>query len=531
MRSAIKVLVLLVVGFTVGVLAVRYRHNNTVPAPAANEAAPAESSQRAASPPPAAPPPAAESAAVPALPDFSQLASRYSDSVVNVSTTTRGSSGGDDGQGQGGGGDRRFHGSPRGQMPGFPGGPGGPGGNDDGNDFWGPFERFFGPMPRRPQKSLGSGFVFDQSGYILTNNHVVEGGDEITVKLNSGKELKAKLVGRDAKTDVAVIKVDDETDLPAAIPFGDSDALKVGEWVMAIGNPFGLEHTVTAGIVSAKGRFIGQGNYDNFIQTDAAINPGNSGGPLINLRGEAVGINTSIFSRSGGNIGIGFAIPINLAKDLIPDLKEKGRVVRGWIGVMIQKVTPDIAESLGLPGAKGALVADVVKGGPAEGAGIKTGDVIVSFDGHDIKESTELPLLVARTPIGRDVDIKVIRGKEEKTITMKIAEMKDEETQVASKENESFGLTVQNLTPDLADSLGLPNDLKGVVVSGVSPGSTAEDAGLRRGDVILEVNRQVVADVDAYRKQVASLEKGKSLLLLVKRGDNTIFVAVKPPTG
>ena len=256
------------------------------------------------------------------------------------------------------------------------------------------------------ERSLGSGFIFDPAGYILTNNHVVENADEIKVKLNSGDEVPREVVGRDPKTDIARAE-DRRQEGPPTIAFGDSDAVEVGEWVMAIGNPFGLEFSVTAGIVSAKGRFIGQGNYDDFLQTDAPINPGNSGGPLLDLNGKVVGINTSIFSRSGGNIGIGFAIPINLAKELIPQLREKGRVTRGWIGVMIQKVTPDIADSLGLADAHGALVADVVKGGPADAAGIKVGDVIISFDGHDVKESTELPTLVAREKIGQEVPVVV----------------------------------------------------------------------------------------------------------------------------
>jgi serine protease Do len=283
------------------------------------------------------------------------------------------------------------------------------------------------------------------------------------------------------------------------------------------------------GIVSALGRHINQGPYDNFIQTDAAINPGNSGGPLLNTRGEVVGINTAIFSRGGGNIGIGFAIPISLAKEIVPQLKEKGHVTRGWLGVMIQKVTPDIAESLGLSEAKGALVADVVKDGPAEAAGIKQGDVIVEYDGKPVTDSAELPLLVARTPVGRSVKIKVIRGKETESFTIKIQELKEEETaQAAGGTSEDLGLTVQTLTGDLAENLGLDRNLKGVVVTQVEAGGPAADAGLRRGDVILEVNRQPVKDVDGYRKAVKGVGKGKSVLFLVRRGDNTIFLAVKP---
>jgi len=441
------------------------------------------------------------------LPDFAALAEKLSAAVVNISTTSQG------------------------EAPPHLGGEGGPFGGDprggDPHEFWEPFERFFGPLPRRPfkQRSLGSGFIINRDGYILTNNHVIENADEIVVKTADEKEYKAKVVGRDPKTDIAVIKIDDAKDL-TAVTMGDSDDLRVGEWLMAIGNPFGLEHTVTAGIVSAKGRFIGQGSYDNFIQTDAAINPGNSGGPLINLKGDVVGINTAIFSRSGGNIGIGFAIPVNVAKDLLPELEEKGRVTRGWLGVMIQRVTPDIAESLGLGQARGALVADVAKDGPALEAGLKVGDVIVEFDGHTIKESTELPMLVARTAVGKTVTLKVIRDKNTQSFSVKIGELKEEEATVASGKEQGFGLTVQPLTPEIADSLGLGSDVKGVVVSGVESGSSADEAGIRRGDVILEVNREPVKDLASYRKAL-SASKGKSVLFLVRRGENTIFMALK----
>ncbi len=533
MRSVLKVIVLLLVGFVVGVVAVR----NRGPEPTQAVATAQERGD-------AIQPVAAEGAETrPAtsgsggacvtctLPDFTVLAAELSHAVVNISSSSKGDKGEGEG-GQGGGGNPRFHGGPRGQMPGFP--PGGPGGGgQDPREFWEPFERFFGPMPRRraPERSLGSGFIFDPAGYILTNNHVVENADEIKVKLNSGEEVTAELVGRDPKTDIAVLKVDPKgKDLPT-ITFGNSDNVRVGEWVMAIGNPFGLEFSVTAGIVSAKGRFIGQGNYDDFLQTDAPINPGNSGGPLLDLQGKVVGINTSIFSRSGGNIGIGFAIPINLAKDLIPQLREKGKVTRGWIGVMIQKVTPDIADSLGLQASRGALVADVVKGGPAEEAGIKVGDVIVTFDGHEVKESTELPTLVAREKIGQDVPVVVMRDGKEETVNITIAEMKDDEEQVATGESEAYGLTVQNLTPEIAESLGINIDVQGVLVSGVEPGSPADDAGLRRGDVIVEVNRKPVKDVDAYQKELKSTGSGKSVLMLVRRGENTVFLALKPPAG
>jgi len=308
------------------------------------------------------------------LPDFVSLAKKMRPIVVNISTTQM-----SDVRGQ------QEFGSPFGE-------------EDPFNDFW---KRFFGgPLPRgrQRQQSLGSGFIIDADGSILTNNHVVENAQKIVVKLlGDDQEYEAKVIGRDPKTDIAIIKINTKANLPTA-NFGDSDKLEVGEWVVAIGNPFGLDSTVTSGIVSAKGRHIGQGPYDNFIQTDASINPGNSGGPLINLRGEVIGINTAIFSRTGGNMGIGFAIPVNLAKELLPQLKGKGKVTRGYLGVLIQKVTPEIAESLGMERGYGALVANVSKDGPAEKAGIKVGDVIVEFDGKEVKDSGDLPIIVAREP-------------------------------------------------------------------------------------------------------------------------------------
>jgi serine protease Do len=285
---------------------------------------------------------------------------------------------------------------------------------------------------------------------------------------------------------------------------------------------------VTAGIVSAKGRHIG-GPYDDFIQTDASINPGNSGGPLLNTRGEVVGINTAIFTRGGGNIGIGFAIPINLARDVLAELRDKGKVVRGWLGVMIQRVTPEIGESLGLDEAQGALVADVLEDGPARKAGIKTGDVIYEFDGKPIKESGDLPLIVARTPVGKKVEVRLIRDKERERVRVEVGELPETDVAMEEEEGEAeeFGMTVQTLTPEVADSLGAPRDLKGVVVTGVEPGTQASDAGLSRGDIILEVNRAPVGDVGTYRDAMRNASKEKSVLLLVRRGDNTIFLALK----
>ena len=305
-------------------------------------------------------------------------------------------------------------------------------------------------MPRGPQRqrSLGSGFIIDGDGSILTNNHVVENAQKIVVKLADEQEYEAKVIGRDPKTDIAVIKIEAKTKLTPA-NFGDSDGLEVGEWVMAIGNPFGLDSTVTSGIVSAKGRHIGQGPYDNFIQTDASINPGNSGGPLINLRGEVIGINTAIFSRTGGNIGIGFAIPVNLVKELLPQLRGKGKVTRGYLGVLIQKVTPELAESLGMEKSQGALVANVSKDGPADKSGVKVGDVIVEFDGKEIKDSGELPIIVARTAVDKKVRMKVLRDKKELTLNVAVGELKDEEVVASAPEKGEMGLTVQKT--DAAD--------------------------------------------------------------------------------
>jgi serine protease Do len=437
------------------------------------------------------------------LPDFVALSKRMRPVVVNISTTQV-----NEARGQG----QEFS-SPFGE-------------DDPFNDFW---RRFFGgPMPRGPQRqrSLGSGFIIDSDGSILTNNHVVENASKIVVKLADEQEYEAKVIGRDQKTDIAVIKVNAKGSLTAAT-FGDSDHLEVGEWVMAIGNPFGLDSTVTSGIVSAKGRHIGQGPYDNFIQTDASINPGNSGGPLINLRGEVIGINTAIFSRTGGNIGIGFAIPINLVKELLPQLRGKGKVTRGYLGVLIQKVTPEIAESLGMEKARGALVASISKDGPAEKSGVKVGDVILEFDGKEVKDSGDLPIIVARTAVDRKVRMKVLRDKKEITLNVAVGELKDEEVVAAAPEKGELGLTVQKLTPQMAESLGLEK-ADGVVVTAVEPGSAAEESGIRRGVVILEIDRKPVRSLEEYRKLVAGIRKGRGVLFLVRRGESTLFLALKP---
>ncbi len=394
-------------------------------------------------------------------------------------------------------------------------------------DFFGDefFRRFFGDVPPQEfkSKSLGSGFIIDKEGFILTNNHVIENATEIKVKLSNEKEFDAKIIGRDPKTDIALIKVDAKKDLPV-VHVGNSDQLQIGEWVVAIGNPFGLEQTVTAGIVSAKGRVIGAGPYDNFIQTDASINPGNSGGPLFNTRGEVIGINTAIISTGQG---IGFAIPINVALDILPQLKEKGRVTRGWLGVMVQHITPDIAESLSLDSKEGALVAEVVTGGPAQKAGLKRGDVILEFDGKKVGKMRDLPSIVAATPVGKKVDVRVLSEGKEKTVRVKIEELEEEKVaSLAQEEAGDFGMKVQELTPELAEYFNL-EDTQGVVVVELERGGPASEAGIQRGDLVLEVNQKPIRSIEDYRSAVAMKKAGQPSLFWVKRGETTLYFAIR----
>jgi len=399
-------------------------------------------------------------------------------------------------------------------------------GPDQGGPFEDFFHKFFGDIPDQElkQQSLGSGFIIDKDGYIITNNHVVDGADEIKVKLADGREYKAKVVGRDAKTDLALIKISSIfKDLPT-LPLGDSEKMRVGDWVLAIGNPFGLEETVTQGIISATGRVIGSGPYDNFLQTDAPINPGNSGGPLINLTGEVIGINSAII-KSGQ--GIGFSIPSNMAKKITSQLKEKGKVTRGWIGVSVQSVTPEIAQALGLKEPRGALIGEVVPGGPADAAGIKRGDVIVSFDGNEIKKIGELPLIVAETAAGKTVNVKVIRDSKELPLTLKVAEMPSGKSPVEGLLSpEVFGLTVENITPQVMSELRL-KDRSGVVVANVQPGSLADEAGMQAGDVIREANRMPVKDLNDYNAALSKSGRNKPVLFLVKRGAQTFYVTIQ----
>ena len=383
-------------------------------------------------------------------------------------------------------------------------------------------------IPQIPEnrqiQGTGSGVIISADGYILTNNHVVEGAKEVTVTIGDTQEYQAQVVGRDPKTDLAVLKITPRESLPVAF-LGDSDQLRVGDWVLAIGNPFGLSHTVTSGIVSAKGRVIGAGPYDNFIQTDASINPGNSGGPLYNMKGEVVGINTAIVPYGQG---IGFAIPINTAKPLIPQLESKGEVTRGYLGVSIQTLTPELAMALNLKDHKGALVGDVVPGSPADKAGIQRGDVIVSFDKKGVEEARDLSTLVAETPVGKDVPVTVLRNGGEHQISVKIAKLQSEKAEIEKSSQPTqgkWGLQLQDLTPQMAERLGLKAG-QGIAVVGVQNGSPAERAGIHEGDIILEVNRQPVHSVKEARLVIGK-EGGKdSLLLLVKRDNGTFYAGL-----
>ncbi len=390
------------------------------------------------------------------------------------------------------------------------------------------FKQFFGqgqvPDQEMKQQSLGSGFIIDRDGFIITNNHVVEKAEEIKVKLSDGREFKAKVVGRDPKTDLALIKIASTFENLPVIELGDSDKMRVGDWVLAIGNPFGLEHTVTQGIISATGRVLGSGPYDNFLQTDAPINPGNSGGPLVNLKGEVIGINSAIIS---GGQGLGFAIPSSLAKSIVSQLREKGKVVRGWIGVTIQLVTPDIAKSFGLKEARGALVSDVFQGGPADRAGIKQGDIIVAFNGKNVKNSNDLPRIVAETPVGKDVDVAVIRNGKEEHLKVKVEELTEQRMAAQSQAPvQSFGMKLDDITPKWQKMLGI-RERVGVVVVGVDPGSVAAEAGIQPGDVITQANRQPVHNLAEFNAVMAKVEKGAPVLFLLKRGGQTFFVTLE----
>jgi serine protease Do len=405
------------------------------------------------------------------------------------------------------------------------------------------FRRFFGdeffkrdqPHRERKERGQGSGVIVDSTGLIITNNHVVNKADEIRVFLSDKREFKGKLIGTDAKTDIAVVKIE-AMGLPT-VPLADSDQLEVGEFVLAVGSPFGLTQSVTMGIVSAVGRAsMGIAEYEDFIQTDAAINPGNSGGALVNVRGELVGINTAIFSQSGGNMGIGFAVPSNLARSIMDQLVKTGKVVRGWLGVAIQELTPELASQFGVSDTKGVLVSDVMDDSPAKKAGFERADVITEYDGKPMDSPTHLRNAVAQTPIGRKVVVKVFRDKKPKTIEVTIVEQPktmgqpslDDNGEATAPTGVLSDLDVRELNEELTARYGLKSSERGVVVVRVRAGSTAEEMGVREGDVILEVNRKAVGSVKSYEHAVSGLAKDQPVLLLLKRKGQTIFLTLKP---
>ena len=444
--------------------------------------------------------PAASAANTTALegrpPSFATIAKRTMPAVVNISTTSQRSGRG--------------------------------GSNDPIEEF---FNRFFGESTPKEnsQRSLGSGILISKDGEILTNYHVIRNADTIKAKLADQTEYEGRLVGKDDRTDLALIKIRRSGGNMPFARLGSSSQLEVGDWVMAIGNPFGLEHTVTAGIVSAKGRVIGAGPYDNFIQTDASINPGNSGGPLINALGEVVGVNSAIFSQSGGNIGIGFAIPIDLAKKVVEQLRKNGRVIRGWLGIRAQDVSPQLASSLGLTrSGEMSLVTEVAENSPAAEAGVKIGDIIVEYNGKSVPRSQDFPLLVADTLPGQKATLKIIRDKREQTVPVKIGELPDDSDtgQPTEARDPEVGVRVQRITPEAARRLGL-SSTKGVLVMEVQPGSPADQVGLEPADVIREVNQRPVNNVRDFELAVRQGRRGDRILLLVQRGDNAVFFAVK----
>ncbi len=442
------------------------------------------------------------------LPDFTDLVEKQGATVVNISTT---------------------------QAPKAQAAPQAPQLRED-DPFYEFFRRFIpNPGPREFQNnSLGSGFIISTDGFVLTNAHVVESADEITVKLNDKREFKAKVIGSDKRTDIALLKIE-ATGLPA-VKFGDTNKLKVGEWVIAIGSPFGFENTVTAGIVSAKGRSLPQENFVPFIQTDAAVNPGNSGGPLFNMRGEVIGINSQIYSRTGGFMGLSFAIPIDVANDIAGQLKAGGKITRGRIGVVIQPVTKDLAESFGMAKAAGALVSSVEKGSPAEKGGIEAGDVILKFDGKPVASSEDLPRLVGATKPGTKAAVQLMRNKATKDVSVVVGEMPDETRNAQRQQRRGqpggkppveavtrLGMTLSEPTAQQREQLGIAG---GVLVEDVAQGAAAR-AGIRKGDVILAVNNQDVKSLEQFGQLVGQLEKGKIVALLVRRGTNALYIPLR----
>ncbi|PSF10662.1 serine peptidase [Marinobacter fuscus] len=456
-----------------------------------------------------------QNAAARSLPDFTRLVEENSSAVVNISTTTEAAS-----QGSG------FHGSPFDerqleQLPPFL------------QDFFrGPRSPFGGsPRSQQPRRSMGSGFIVSADGYVLTNNHVVEDADEVIVRLNDRREFTATIVGTDPRSDMAVLKIENAEDLPV-VSVGRSKDLKVGEWVFAIGSPFGFDYTVTAGIVSALGRSLPSENYVPFIQTDVAINPGNSGGPLFNLDGEVVGINSQIYTRSGGFMGVSFAIPIDDAMNVFRQLRDSGSVARGWLGVLIQEVNRDLAESFGLKRPRGALVAEVMPGSPAEKGGLESGDIVLAYNGEDVELSSDLPPMVGRTRIGETAELTVLRGGREISVDVAIGQLPEDGSQVASSTPDAdasgaaspLGLSVETLPPETASSVGVEG---GVVVSGVSRGP-AFDAGIRARDIITEINRQQVRSVRDFREVVSGLPENRAVSVRVVRQGRAIYLVLKP---
>ncbi len=445
------------------------------------------------------------------LPEFTRLVEAHGPAVVNISTTqTRQSA-------------RSRH---QFELPDLPrGGP------------WDDLlEHFFGerggeaPPQEHEARSLGSGFIIDASGYILTNNHVVEEANEIVVRLSDRRELVAELIGTDKQSDIALLKID-ATDLPY-VKLGSSEDLKVGEWVMAIGSPFGFDHSVSVGVVSALGRSLPRENYVPFIQTDVAINPGNSGGPLFNLDGEVVGVNSQIYSRTGGFMGLSFAIPIDVVKDVVAQLKEHGKVSRGWLGVLIQDVTRDLAESFGLERPMGALVAQVMDDSPAGKAGIQPGDVILEFNGREVATSSALPPLVGRARVGHDAEVRVLRDGKTRNFKVRIAELPaDEESEAPARthtepDTDRLGLVVKELSDSERKALGVEQG--GVRVERIAEGPAAA-AGLNRGDVITRLNNRPINSLRDYRRQVERLSAGSSVPVLVIRGASPRFFALRIP--
>ncbi len=443
------------------------------------------------------------------LPDFTDLVEKQGPTVVNISTTQT-----------------RSNQQAAPQVPQLR--------EDD--PFYEFFRRFIpNPGPRDFQSnSLGSGFIVSADGYVMTNAHVVESADEITVKLNDKREFKAKVIGSDRRTDIALLKIE-ATGLPA-VKFGDPNKLKVGEWVIAIGSPFGFENSVTAGIVSAKGRSLPQENFVPFIQTDAAVNPGNSGGPLFNMRGEVIGINSQIYSRTGGFMGLSFAIPIDVANDIAGQLKTTGKITRGRIGVVIQPVTKELAESFGLPKPAGALVSSVEKGSPAEKGGIETGDVILKFDGKPVASSEDLPRLVGATKPGTKSVIQLMRNKATREVNVVIGEMPDETRNGQRQQKRGqpggkppaesvsrLGMTLSEPTAQQRDQLNITG---GVLVEDIAPGAAAR-AGIRRGDIILAVNNQDVKSLDQFGQLMGTFDKGRIVALLVRRGTNALYIPLR----